>query len=183
MSIFAGSGRIDLVSPLPRAECARRIKAVADGWWKLIGTRPATGWISDTSIRLRKRIWYGNSFQTYLFGKLEDYEGGTVIRCRFGMHPFVIAFMSFWFAGAAIGGGVILLGTLVQLIKYREPFSLPMLLGIVVPFALLAGGAALLRFGRYLARDERQFLKDFVCAAINAREMQTDIPRRRTTDR
>ncbi len=31
-----------------------------------------------------------NDFRLYLFGKMRDEDGGTAIRCRFGLHPLVM---------------------------------------------------------------------------------------------
>jgi hypothetical protein len=48
-------------------------------------------------------------------------------------------------------------------------------LGVGVPPLLLAFGFGLLRFGRYLARGERQFLIDFVGQTVGACDVRSEI--------
>jgi hypothetical protein len=131
----------------------------------IFGTRPVIGRIRGTRLTARKRIWYRNSFQTYLSAELTDHENQTLVRCGFSMHPFVIAFVAVWFAGAVFGGGTLFIQSLIRLIS--DPSRAPGSVwgGLAVPVGLILFGAGLLAFGRWLACDEQAFLIDFVRTA------------------
>lgn len=138
---------IDLVSRFPRSECARRLREKV-GWRSSVA-----GHVGDVKFRLHKVIGYRNSFQTYMAGNMEDNQGGTLIRCRFGPHPFVIGFMIFWFAGFSLIG----LGALVHGSSDVH----------FVFFLLAMAGAFLL--GRAIARNEKDFLTEFLQEVLEAR--------------
>ena len=138
---------IDLVSRFPRTECVRRLRERV-GWRNSVA-----GHVGDVKFRLHKVIGYRNSFQTYMVGNMVDDQGGTLIRCRFGPHPFVIGFMIFWFAGFSLLG----LSTLVNgSSDVRFVFFL----------LVMAGGFLL---GRAVARNEKDFLTEFLREVVEAR--------------
>lgn len=138
---------IDLVSPLPRSECVRRLRdRVRPG-------HAVAGHVGDSKFRLRKVIWYRNSFQTHLKGSMVDEQGGTRIHCRFGLHPFVAGFMIFWLALALLMG-------LMMLVSGKGD------IGIVL-FPLFGGGILLL--GRAMASSEKEFLTKYVQDLLEAR--------------
>jgi hypothetical protein len=159
-----------LVSPLAPEDCAARLGEAVDHTWleRLFGSKPVRGRLSARSFRLLKRIHYRNSFQTCLTGTLEFHVEGTILRVRSGMHPLVIAFLVVWFTGAGLGCAIILLGWLQGLVP--GPVHA---VGTIVPLLLLAFGIGLVRFCRWLARDEERFLIDFVAAVLGAR-VETD---------
>jgi hypothetical protein len=130
----------------------------------LAEARPLIGRIRGSRLRARKRtFWYRNSFQTYLSAELVADGSETRIRCRFGMHPFVIAFSVVWLCAATSLCGVALLhfGNSRQ----ASPDAWP---GIAVCLLLPAFGWGIVCFGRYLARGEKQFLTDFIRQTLNA---------------
>lgn len=153
-----------LISPLQPDECAARIQAATDregllGW---SGSRPVVGRVSNRFIRLSKRIGYRNSFQTFLVGRLEAGEDGTVFRGQAGMHPLVIAFMLICLIGFVLFGGVAIVavawGALAGVNLAGLMFFLLMALFVV----------GFIWFGRWLARDEERFLISFVAEVIDA---------------
>jgi hypothetical protein len=154
----------DLISPLSREECVSTLKMKTDAAWG--GT--VAGSVNETSFRLRKRIYYRNSFQYSLSGKLIDDNGQTRLHGRVGLHPFVRAFLAIWFGVVLIGcgwmavrmAGAISRGTAAANLSPAD----------AVPFLMLAGGAALVGFGKYLARDEPAFLIDFLRRSLDARD-------------
>lgn len=91
---------IDLISPLSREECVRRLSSKTGTAWD--GTA-VIGSVGETAFRLRKRISYRNSFQASLSGKLIDDRQGTRLHCSGGPHPFVTAFLAVWIGGVPIG--------------------------------------------------------------------------------
>jgi hypothetical protein len=161
------SESLDLISPLPRDECVRRLQVATDRWWALFGSRPLVGHVGESFLRVRKRIGYGNSFQCRLSATLEDEGSRTRLRCRLGMHPSVTLFMAFWFCGVVLIGAEVLVSTAAALL--RGDASAQAWMGIIGPFGMLAFGVALVAFGRFLARNEREFLLNFLRATIDAR--------------
>ncbi len=131
------------------------------------GARPVIGRVSSRSVRLRKRIGYRNSFQTILVGRLERRTGGTLFLGRAGLGTSVTIFMAGWF------GWVVLVGGTLSVLAISEMFgvavggrpmegNLPRSLAPVIVLLMLAFGVGLVRFGRWLARDEERFLVAFV---------------------
>ena len=154
-----------LISPLQPDECAARIQAATDregllGW---SGSRPVVGRVSNRSVRLSKRIGFRNSFQTFLVGRLEAGEDGTVFRGRTGMHPVVIALMLIWLIGIVLFGSVAIVAVIWGALAGVNVAGLMFFLLITL---LVVG---FIWFGRWLARDEERFLVSFVAGAIDAR--------------
>jgi hypothetical protein len=94
---------------------------------------------------------------------------GTRLRCRFAMHSAVLAFMVLWFGGVLVFGGSMVVTTLRDGLANGAAQDDQILL-VVVPIMMLCAGAAMVVFGRYLARDDQRFLLDFLRDTIDARE-------------
>lgn len=160
----------DLISPLARDECVRRLRANTESSWfpAVFSNKPVSGHVEDTSFRIRKRIAYRNSFQPHLSGELSDEDGRTRMRCRLGMHPAVVAFMVIWFGGVVIGGGTVAMRAIGFLLRGGAPADAwP---SIAAPAFMLVGGAALVGLGHFAGRNEPRFLLDFLRDTIAARE-------------
>ncbi len=154
---------LDLISPLPREECVRRLSSKVGTAWD---GSTVIGSVGETSFRLRKRIFYRNSFQASLSGKLIDDSGQTRLHCRVGLHPFVTVFLTIWI-GIVLVGCIWMIASLVSgaIPANRWPQA-------AIPFLMLAGGVALLKVGQFLSRDEADFLVDFLRKTLNARDSQ-----------
>ena len=152
---------IDLISPLPREECVQRLRMNTGSAWD---GATVIGSVGENSFRLRKKIFYRNSFQASLSGKFVDDQQGTRLHCRVGLHPFVTAFLIVWIGGVLIGC-VAMIASLVSgaIPANRWPQA-------AIPFLMLAGGVALLKVGQFLSRDEADFLVDFLRRTLDARE-------------
>jgi len=126
-----------------------------------LGEKSVVGTVSGASVRLRKRIGYRNSFQASLAGTFEPHESGTVFRGSVGLHPLVKGGIALWTGYVALWcvGGV---AVAVRCLLTGAPLSI----GLGIPPLMLAFAAALVRGGQYLARDEEQFLIDFVKDAL-----------------
>lgn len=169
------STRFDLRTSLTPAECVSRITAATDivslvplSLSGMFGSKPVIGRVTESSLRLRKRIKYRNSFQSFLTATLRRDNGGTIISGRVAMHPFVRVFMFIWFGGGILIGGTIFVIAIGSMVfgSGRQPEGA--WLGIVMPPVLLAFGYGLVRFGRYLARHEATFLTDFLIETLEA---------------
>jgi hypothetical protein len=177
--------RLELYSHFPPEECVRRLSAAIDverslfrTWASLTGKRPVAGWVKDSSFRLRKRITYNNGFQTYLTGTLQPRDAGTLIGGEFGLNALTRLFIPLWFGFLFFFMGVSYPIVLISLFKPHPAMehtqdTWPFL---VVPPGMLLFGYLLIRFGRYLARDEAGFLSDFLRQTLEARELPAGSP-------
>jgi hypothetical protein len=156
---------IELTSPLPPDECIARLQAAIDHYSfraLVFGSKPVLGRVSLHSIHLRKRIDYQNSFQTVLSGWLEPDGSGTVFHGRTGMGLFIIVFMALLFSFLLLLGVLLFLATLIG----ANHVDNSLLIGVLLLLGLLAWGAGLIWFGRYLARGEDRFLIDFLAETL-----------------
>jgi hypothetical protein len=157
--------RVTVISSLPREDCVRRLREAIDGDREIFGKKPAIGRITDTSLRLRKRIKGRNSFQTVLRAQVFQDSGRTRFECRFGMHPAVIAFMAFWF-GAVLTMGA---AAAIEASGIAAAMAIAEPLVLLAPLAMVAFGIGLVSLGRYSSREHQQFLTDFLCATVEGR--------------
>ena len=152
---------IELTTLLSIDECVNRIDAAIDGNFTIFGSKAAIGSTSAAGFKIRKRIWYRNSFQTILRAELVSEGAATRIRCSFGMAWLVLAFMAVWFGMAGIFVVTALWGSLAT--------STPSPAGFVI-FLMPALGAVIVIVGRWFARNEAQYLVDFVCRTLDAQK-------------
>ncbi len=146
--------KFELISPFPPEECVDRLRAGVLNMTSEVDGRVEYDW-----IRLRKRIFGRNSFQTFLTASLKAEGTGTRIRGSLGVHPLVIGFMAFWVAGVATANLLILVLT----VRDGLPPG-----GWFIPPAMLVGGIAGIWFCRWLSRGQDRFLVDFVSRAVEA---------------
>lgn len=165
---------VDLVSPLPLDACMRRLDEAIDAPWTLFGSRPVIGRFSRRRLYARKRLRYRNSFQTYVRANMVGQDDQTWIRCRFYIHPTIIAFMALWFAGVCGIGGTIFVTSLETLMFGPSDSPAEAWAGAIVPPLMLAFGIGLICVGRYFARHDRQFLLTFLHDTVDARA--ADLP-------
>jgi hypothetical protein len=168
----------DLLSPLPLAECVRRLRAATDGMWAIAGSKPVLGAVNDKAVRLRLRTYYRHSSQVWLSGKFTQEDGQTLFHGTVGLHPFVRIVLEYWVAAVFLGGGVVFVRTLRLLftdyiLADHVASALPpgIWLGIIVPPLLLGFGLILLVFGDRFSSDDPRILIEFLARTIDAREV------------
>jgi hypothetical protein len=176
-SDFRGGERMDLYSPFPPAECIRRLSEAMDvqksAFFSLAGrngSRPVTGVVRGLSVRLRKRIPYRSSFQTFLTATFEPDDRGAHIDCKFAMHPFTRWFMRAWMTMSLIIGSMVFVVSVGALVFASSPPRGGAWMGLVIPVALPIFGYCLFKFGSQLARDEARCLTDFLRETLSAGE-------------
>lgn len=155
---------VELVSPLSRDEVLRRLTEAIDSEWVFGGSKPVVGRVAADGLRLRLRIGYRNSFQTFLFGEVKDDGRGSRINARAGMHPFAAAFMALWITAVA----VLALAAVSAMLGSGEDFSAQGLVWLA-PLAMVAFGFGLVAMGRWLARNERAKLVAFLETTAQAK--------------
>lgn len=168
---------IELYSPLSLTECAQRLESAIDcersvliSFSSMFGTKPVVGRVTQTSLKLRKRIGYRNSFQSFLTAAMRAEGTGTVISGEFAMHPFVRVFMILWFSGVILIGGTMFFITIGALLFGPTHHGDHAWIGAVVPPIMIGFGVGLIRFGQYLARNEARFITDFLLQTLNAKD-------------
>ena len=78
--------------------------------------------------------------------------------------------MAIWFGGVLLIGGAMFVGTVATLLKGSTPPPANAWLGIAIAPLMLVCGVAMIGIGKFFARNERQFLVDFLRLTIDARE-------------
>ncbi len=163
------SETIDLLSPYRPEECARRLRMVTDPSRRFRGKNPLVGNISDTALRLRRRLAYRNTFQTHLFAVLTPQDTGTHLRCRFGMHPAAMGFLAVWFAFVGIGLAV---GFVVAFNLFGiEHGNTPLWPAAIVPVFMAIFAFVWLKLARRLADEDETFLLEFMRFSLDAEPM------------
>jgi hypothetical protein len=163
----------ELVSPLRREQCVERLRQSVGSPWMLFSTAYLVGYVREDAMTLRRKIRYRNSFQTILRARLRDDPQGTRISCRFGVNQFVFVFMSIWFAVVVAATGGVFVTALADLIHGG---TLAFQSGALVPMGMLAFGVALVAFGFYLARDERDEMLAHLRQLLNAADVPASSP-------
>jgi hypothetical protein len=161
----------DLVSPLPLAECIRRLRAATDSGFAMAGSKPVLGTVRNTAIRLRRRSHYRHGSQCWLSGKFTQEGGRTRLHCTVGMHPFFRVFLKYWVACIFIGGGAIVVHTLRTFWTAQEPLPQNLWLGLVVPPLLFGFGVVLFLVGDSGFGSDPRFLVEFVARTIDGKEV------------
>ncbi|MFH2044876.1 MAG: hypothetical protein ABIK92_07000 [Pseudomonadota bacterium] len=159
-------------SPHSIEECHRRLKeSVNTSFFPYFSSKQIAGRVSKRSISISKRIYYRNSFQTVLRASLKPIPSGTEIISTIGLHPFVKIFMFIWFGGLIIIGGIIFVIALSSFFKENSRSEIGSIMGILIPPGMAIFGIALLKFGKYLARDESKVLQKFLIDLLDAEEI------------
>jgi hypothetical protein len=159
-------------SPHPIEECYRRLKEAVDtSLFPYFSSKQVAGRVSKRSISIRKRIYYRNSFQAVLRASLKPSPSGTEIISTVSLHPFVKIFMFIWFGGLIMIGGIIFVIALSSYFKENSLKDIGSIMWILIPPGMAIFGIALLKFGKYLARDESKVLKRFLIDLLDAEEI------------
>ena len=156
--------RLELRSPLPPIECARRIASAIDtdslfSLAFLFGSNPVVGRVTESSLRLRRRIKYRNSFQKLLVVTMRPEGSGTVISGKFVMHPIIRVFTAIWFTGVIVIGGALFVRALHLFLLGSVLREDGVWQGLVFPPCMIVFGLLLTRFG---TRADIQFIEDFL---------------------
>lgn len=130
------------------------------------GERTILGKFDGNRFRLQMRRFYRNSFAPFFYGEVRAIDSGSELSGDFKLHPFVRVFFGIWMTGATLGAMALTVGGLAQ--GHAERVG-PL---IALPFALPLFGFGMLRFGRWLARNEAPSIVRFLkrCAASEASE-------------
>ena len=161
-SLWIGQ-EIILLSPHARDDCLARLgsaASVSPAAVSQTGSYPVVARQVGQAFRIRKRISYRNSFQTIVSVTLCADGFQTRVRCRSGIDPFVVALTTGWFgilAAVEIAVGASSLGS------GGVPDSF-----VVAPLGIMAAGAGIIGWGRWMAEDEFEFVAGFLRSRLQA---------------
>jgi len=99
--------------------CRRLVENVSEEtfWGELFSTsesKPFKGDVQEASFKIRRRIWYRNSFLPILHGEMETIADGTRIKIRMKLHLFTQIFLIAWISAVVfsdfLGDGDYMMG-------------------------------------------------------------------------
>jgi hypothetical protein len=161
---------MELVSPQPLDECIRRIEERMNAPMSVLAlaeARPVIGRFRGSQLHARRRSFYRNLF--FLSARFSSEAGQTRISCRFSTHPAAAGYMTFWLAAVTLLGGVMAFAVIADVASHRAPMRGVEWEAIVIPVLMIAFGVGLVRFGRWRARGDREFLLNFLLQTVQAR--------------
>jgi len=161
------SETIDLLSPFRPEECARRLRMVTDPGRRFRNNNPLIGTISESALRVRRRLAYRNSFQTFMFGIMRREGGGARIHCRFGMHPAAVIFLIVWFSFVIIGLGVGLT-VAFDLFGIDHGIDRPLWPAAIIPVFMAVFALVWLKLSRRLAEEDEMFMIELLRFSLDA---------------
>lgn len=167
----------ELVTSFPLDRCLLAVKERLASPFNPFSSRSVAGFIRGTELVAWQRTGYRNSFRPLMKAKFLHSPEGTRVKCRFRMAIAVRIFMTIWFGFVGLLAGASALDALLpDAVGRAESFDSPKD-GAAAPSALiftmlmLAFGVVLVRGGRWLARDEPDFLVLFLLQTLDAEEL------------
>jgi hypothetical protein len=161
---------IVLRTDLSAEECLRRLGEATDQGKRTIfslsgykGSKPVLATFDGNRFKLWKRIYYRNDFRPYFYGTLVPQDRGCRIEGYFDVDRWMKFFVWFWLAFVVLAG---VLPTIIA--TASQPIRGDAWIGVIVPLGLILFGIFLPKFGRWLARDQETFLKEFVETTLAA---------------
>jgi hypothetical protein len=152
--------------------CRDRLTPLVGSWFAGWSKCPVRGSVHGDGFSITKTISYRNSFQTQASGTFGSSAAGTRIRVRLGFPIVVAIFFTFWLVGVGALFAVSLLALIADL---PGSLSAPSLAGpagfVLILGGMFAFGVVLQTFGRWVARDEAEFLVRFLADTLEAHEV------------
>ena len=159
-----------LRTQIPLEECKNRLASNVDPARFEIspsghaGSRPIIGKLYDSTFRLQKRRYYRNSFAPFFFGRFVASNEGTLIEGEFRMHPFVKVFMTVWFSFLVVIFAILL----ISVFAGRTEFQSNRVVGLLSPAGMAIFGVLLVKFGKWLGRNEETAILAFLKSTLEA---------------
>jgi hypothetical protein len=158
--MFGNSTRVAFLSPRDIDTCIFELNAELASSWDLFSKKSFAGSANHRRVSVRKNINYRNGWQTVFVGTFQKTAEGTQLVGHFRLHLFTIVFMAIWFGGV----GVTCFTFLGAAVAGQASWSV-----VTAPFAMLLFGLALVKGGRYLARNEADEIRSFFKKKLAAR--------------
>lgn len=165
--LFGGSA-LTLQTRLSPQECCSRLTLAVDpekpgfSLSGYAGSKPILGKIRCPSMRLQKRIYYGNTFRRVFYGTLVPSDGGTLVTGAFRMRLF-----DEWFTGLWI---LFICLLMVVTICSQDHHGSDKVILVAADLGLIAGAVALTKFGQWLGKRDEKTIAGFLMTTLEATE-------------
>lgn len=140
---------------------AANLAAGMDSSLAMFGQLPVVGDVNLTRATLRKRIQYRNSFQTVVEAVYEPQGSGMLIRCRSRLHILTLIVLGFWAVGFLLISGNFAAAAVAGRVEGGAWW-------VLMPIAFAALVFLMIWIGRWFARNEFDFLVDFIAQKTHA---------------
>lgn len=155
--LLYGSAPAEFKSAFGLQETVERLRAATKrSAFSALAQSAAVGPVKETKVRLQRVIpMIGNSFKPFFFGRFEARPDGIYLTGRFTLLPLVKVFMTIWLGATALMGvGAALTG---------RGNGLAVALG---GLGMTGFGIAFIAFGKWLARNDVQWLSGVIRTAL-----------------
>jgi hypothetical protein len=163
--IFSGPDKIDLYSDKSIDNCRTELEKNV-----YLNAMNLSGDVNGNRIHLymvRKDL--RNSFAPHFYGKLQGRASGTMIKGRFTLARFVMAFLGVWFGGIGVVTITVSPSAIEALVTGRHLVPNP-LLGAFFPPLLFVCGLLMLHWGNRLGANDKAQILNFLQHTLNARQ-------------
>ncbi len=160
-TIFASPEIVEFASTFGMEESVARLKsATRQSMFGSLAKQEAVGTVKQNRVSLYRVIpMVQNSFKPVFRGRFVERDGKVILTGRFSMHLLVKIFMTIWFGGVIFG----CLGAIATEIAKPNPAQAPFQL---IPFGMLAAAIAMIRVGKWFARNDEAWLSNVISRAL-----------------
>lgn len=162
-NLIYGATPVEFTSAYGINESVLRLKAVTDrSVFSNLGAERAIGTVKARRVSLRRVIpGWGNAFKPRFIGKFHQLNGSVVLRGHFTMILPTKLFMSLWFGFASLTTARAAVGVVTEgTINARR--------GLLVSIVLLCGGVAFVWAGKWVAKNDPEWLAYVIRRALSA---------------
>jgi hypothetical protein len=158
--VWRGSAPVEFESSYGLSESVERLKAATRrSVFSGLTQQEAVGVVKESRVSLQRVIpMVGNSFKSFYRGRFIETNGKVILTDRFTMHWLVKVFMAVWFG--AIGCFTLLTSILTAI--HPQKATLAPLFGL----GMIIAGTALVRTGKWFARNDAAWLSDVIRGAL-----------------
>jgi|GEM_PF-2369689 hypothetical protein len=158
-----------LSTKLSLADCRTRLGSATDlgGMalsWDAAAPGPVLGEFHGSVFRLHTKKYYSNSFTPFLYGKLTQVDGATMLEGEFRLHPFIRLFLLIWFSFLIIFA----VSPIIVPAQHNPVSGLNRQLFYSGLAVLAFLGIVFVQVGRWLARGEREVIHAFLKKTLEA---------------
>jgi len=160
---MASDGPVSFTTAYAAHQAVERLRAaVKPTVFHTLFRAGVVGRVSHTRVRLRRhRPWIHNGFEPVFSGAFATRDGLTRLDGRFGLHPMVRVYLSFWYGILAVMVAVYTMAAL-QGGPMRDTATF-----VAVLVVLAAFPAVMVRLGRWLGRHDVDYISDAVRRALD----------------
>jgi hypothetical protein len=151
-----------LRSPLSPAACRDQLREETGSIWNPFSawSHPVRGRVTDQGFWIVRSKRYRNSFEIEARGTWQEEGGGTRIDLTLGVMRWTRGIMIVWLSFMTL----FCIGWLAAPVP--KSGAMPAPVERIFPVLILAFGLLMIRFGRWLAREEPRQLLEFLCRVL-----------------